>query len=90
MVVDGLYANTEQLAHLLLGEPKRLVLEDDIDTHGPVRRGVQQDFVIQGLHVTPIQVRLQRMVKSGVNSCRYLSLPSMSSNTFSRRASISF
>jgi hypothetical protein len=53
-----------------LGEPKRLVLEEDIDTHGPVRRGVQQDFVIQGLHVTPIQVRLQRIVKSGINSRR--------------------
>ena len=66
--------NTEQLGHLLLGKPKRFVLEDDIYTHGPVRRGVQQDFVIQGLHVTPIQLRLQRMVKGGINSRRYLSL----------------
>src|ERR1035437_1709432 len=46
-MIDGLDPNPKQIRHLLLAEPECLLLKKNFDSHGSVRRGIEDNFVIR-------------------------------------------
>ena len=46
VLVDGRHLDAEQLRQRLLRQPDRLVLEEDLHLHRPVRRGVEEKLVL--------------------------------------------
>jgi hypothetical protein len=47
VLIDGSQVYGKEFCHLFLGQPKGLTLEQNLDAHSPVWRGIQDDLMVQ-------------------------------------------
>jgi hypothetical protein len=47
VMADGRHANAKEVCHLFLGQPKGLALEQHLNAHSSIGRGIQDDLVVQ-------------------------------------------
>jgi len=74
-MTDGRLDHTEEVRHFPLGQPKGLSLKQNLDTHIPFRRGVEDNLVIRWSLVVVWTVRHLRSLPACLCSVNPLLFP---------------